>query len=457
MEAKLNKLSSCERELEIEIPKSEYDAFIENKYAEVIPNIEIKGFRKGKVPFKLIQKLYGASIEHDAINDAADSNFKEYITNNKLFITNQPALSHFEVQGDKAIFKFTFETLPDIELQEYKGVTINEYFHPVEETEIDKLLLDIKFNGAETEEAELIDAKNFVVDISITEIDKESNLPLVESTKQTTVFLESEKFEKALIENILNKKVGDSFIFTPQIANTQLEEDIDLKTFNITITKAQIVKYPEMTPEFIKSVVNKDLQTEEELREELGFYLQDQWDKKCQDLMRQDIINTMVDMHDFEVPAGLFEQVKEEFKNKLKKEYGKEFANNPNEELLDNLVEPMAKRQIKWDILSNAIIDKEKIEVDDDTIDDIIHSLSPQGIPDAQMATMREMVKNNENIISTYKTNKLFELIIDFAKTNEVKLDINGHPIKNEDELNEETDTLDSDSNSVQEESKDEK
>lgn len=127
MKSTLEKLSTLERKLNIEIPVTEVQAAFENAYKEVQKHVAIKGFRKGKAPITTIKNLYSDRVKQDVIQDLIQKHYPKALDQHSLDPIGYPAIE-FDAFDSQADFKFTaaFEVRPEIPLKKVEGLEVKK-------------------------------------------------------------------------------------------------------------------------------------------------------------------------------------------------------------------------------------------------------------------------------------------------------------------------------------------
>lgn len=421
MESKLSTSTGVKQTIELSFSNQELETAFNNEYKKIQPTIEMPGFRKGKVPFNLIKKNYGPRVEFDAQMDMAEEAFGKIVKEQNIEFVGGLALEDIKKTDDGATVILNFEVKPNIDIQDFKNMTVDEPVHVVTDEEIIEVINNIAKRHSKFEEQELIENTGFVVDADFKEVDKESKLPLIGGTNQNLpLYLDDPAILPGLRDQFINLKIGDTFFFN---AKDESENAPD-KLMHVTITAVKKVIPAEINDELATMNTQGRLNTIEELKEEIGFQLQDEWNLKAREAMENQIVKNILEMHkDVELPESMVQNASrnlyEDFKKRNKME------NVPDNEQMINLFKPQAENAVRWHLISEKIIRMEKIEVEADDIDDYIDFKFPylKGDSSDQAMLYREQLKDNEviRVESTFK--KLYDYILDFCTTNEVSFE----------------------------------
>ena len=290
-----------ERELIITLTDDEIQPHFEKAYREIQPSLEIKGFRKGKVPIGVIKQRFGASIEGEAIQQLISEEFSKIIKEDNIKVVGQPVIKSIDREGGSTKASIVFEVVQSIELKDYQGLKINEPFHKVTDEEIDHEIYHILINNGDIVEDDEILSDLHLVDVTIREIDPETNTHILGSKpEKTQIFLHSHTIIPQLKDIMMNKRVGDTFRFQPN----EYDQYSPNKLFEFTIDKINKIVPKILNDEFVREYTKEKIQTVEEFKDYIGFQIQEQWNQKSREEMEKQIMQQLVEMHDFDPPKS---------------------------------------------------------------------------------------------------------------------------------------------------------
>ncbi len=423
MEKSIRELDGCQREIEIKLTNEELKPHFDEAYKEAQKYADMKGFRKGKVPMNLIKQYYGKKIEADSLETICDDEFRKIIKEDEIAVVGQPNLFHLDRTGDGVVFKISYEVLPDFELSEYRGLTIDEPIHTVTDEEIQEELDNLAKNNGKMEPADAVNDEGHIVGIKLIEIDAQSQVPIIgEKPIDTHVYLANETVMPELKVSLLNTKVGDTFVFQPKETDNSAPD----KTYKVEVTEIQKLVPIELTDDFIKEYTKEKMNTLDEFRSELEFQMQDEWNHKSRTAMEDQIVNKITELHTVSTPESIVKEVAKNMAEDIKKRYAHlpDSANISIENMIPGLM-PVAERTVKWEIIRKKIIEKEKLEVEDFDIENLVETEAARTKSDPD--TVRRALMQNKMITENIMHKKLMDFILDFAITNEVQFDEHGH------------------------------
>lgn len=417
METKINIIDSCEREIEITVSNEEITPIIEKAYNEVLPEIEIKGFRKGKAPLKMVKQIYGKRIEADALQDGSIVFFNQAAKEQNLTFLGQPVLQKIEQTESGVKYHILYQVIPEFELKDYHGLAVDEPVHAVTDEEIQKVVDDACLFYGELTPSDEVTSDRFVAKINLTQIDMETRLPIIGGTNQD---FDADLGNQALFPQIKDalkgKKVGDEFTIELPQSNAP---NAPMNLFNCSVKEISERIPAEFNDELAKRITEGKFETAQDYRDEIGFRLQESWNQKSRQLMQNSIVNQLVDMHEFEIPEALLYTIMEDELAEIKQRMGIKPDNKQfTVESFREYLEPKAVRQAKFLVVKERIIEKEKLEVEEHDYDETVELEAERTGMDAE--AIRKELQNNENFQGYILTKKFFDVILDFAVTTEV-------------------------------------
>lgn len=413
MERTITDLGDCKKEMKVILTKDEIQERLEKAFASVQPNINIKGFRKGKVPLNVIKRLFGKEIEAESLNEYAVEIFNNHSKDNELKLIGEPTIQNIDRDENGATITYHYFSYPEFDLLEYKGLQILEPIHSVTEEEIDKEIEKMRYTNGKYIEVQKVENEDCFVKIRLEELDKETLVPIIGKSQETHIHLKNETVIKELKENMIGKSIGDSFVFNPN----QFDKYAPDTTYSITILGVTQNIPIELDTEFVSKYSDGRITTVEELREEIGYKIQDDWNEKSRIKMEDQIIDKLSTMHDFEVPQHLVYSTAIRFaadtlgvndKNKKDVDQEKLFA-------LAKEFEPFSKRIVKWKFIKEKIAQKENIEVEEYDVE----ALAEKYFPNMDIGTATKKILDNPNLKDSLLEKKVLEFLLDFAITTE--------------------------------------
>ncbi len=357
MDIQLEKNSSTEALIKIKLKEADYQSKLKEKLKSYSKEANIKGFRPGKVPISLIEKMYGKSIMVEEINKILVDTLKDYIKDNDIKIIGEPLPNNEkakEIDWDsQKEFEFEYNVGLIDDFDYNLNFKIDKYQIKLDKKVLDKAIEDLKEQHGKTnpEISEQGDSLFGTMGQSSSEF-----------TKDGLIYLD--KISGTLQKSFIGVKNGDVINFDIQklfdddkdlVAVTGLsdEEIATLKgEFEFTVKNVNRVEPAEMDQEFFDKVFGKDkVKTEEEFIEEYSKIFEKNYDQESEYLFAHQIQ----------------EKVLKETKLNIPQDFYKKWILATNQDLKEEDVEKDFEhyvRDLKWTLIKNKIADDNKLNIE---------------------------------------------------------------------------------------------
>ena len=409
MEFKINDLSLSEREIEISCKYEEIKRELEIEVKKQIKDIQIPGFRKGKVPLSILKKMFGNSLEMEAAEKIANQKFYDLADNKDIHPIGVPSITDFNFKPEADLFfKVKYEVIPSIDVKNYTDINIEvpDYIANDEDVERD-LNYILRSNSTQIDVDEIGDDNNYIIDAELTRIDENGEVYKDAKPEKLQLDLTNENLQAEIKTNAKNKKVGETFSFS--FSDTFSKKDDEGKEIQNTETFKYLVLIkgikkiilPELTEEFIKTISKDKVSNVEDLKNDIRKDIQEYYDERKESILIQKLFSEIIKNNDFQPPKSvvnsiLDDLVKEEEKKFNKQGYGKFDKTEASKRLLST-----AEFETKWFLISKAIKEKENIVLTDDDISKLAEKDAEKtGIP-------------VEKLLNYYKSSKVAEKLVD--------------------------------------------
>ena len=147
MASAVEELEGLARRLKVSVPKEEVDKALEARLKKVAKTANIKGFRPGKVPAKVIEQRFGSSIRQEVTGELMQNSFESAVAEHQLNIAGMPEIDPPELnKGQSLEFQATFEVYPEINLVELDAVSVEKPVATISDEDIGKMVENIRNN-----------------------------------------------------------------------------------------------------------------------------------------------------------------------------------------------------------------------------------------------------------------------------------------------------------------------
>ncbi len=379
MSVQVENLEKSMAKLTIEVSAEELEKAIQEAYLKEKGKISLPGFRKGKVPRKMIEKMYGAGVFYEeAANTLIQENYPSAADESGVDIVSRPTIDIVQIESGKP-FIFTAEVAvrPEVKLGKYLGVQVTKIDTSVSDEEVAEALEKERNNNARTVsvtdrpaangDTAVIDFEGFVDGVAF-EGGKGENHPLE---------LGSHSFIDTFEDQLVGKNAGDevevNVTFPEQYQAAELAGKPAM--FKVKIHEIKTKELPELDDEFAQDVSEFD--TLAEYKEDVRKRLTEQKENEAKRTKEDEAIQKIIDKSEMELPEAMIETQCENMVNDfaqriaqsgLSMEQYMQFSGLTIEKLKEQ-VRPEAVTRIKSSLVLEQIAKEENIEVTDADID----------------------------------------------------------------------------------------
>jgi trigger factor len=296
--------------LTIEVPVDEFTKDLDRAYRSIANQVKIPGFRKGKVPKKIIDAQIGRDVvREEFLSNSVPVYFRDAVRGEDLAPISDPDIALEQVEDDKPlIFTAIVEIRPRLELEaeDYRGLKVERPDTSVTDLEIDEWIerLRERFSELEPVERPAQDGDFVTIDIRATVHDEE----VAEVTRTDYLYMvSSAEFGPKLDQELAGKRAGDILKFNDALPERFGEELGGAEvSFQVLVKDVKARKLPETDDDFAKTASEFD--TLDQLRDDLRERLGELKDREAHGVLRDRALQAMIDTVDVELPDLLIEE-----------------------------------------------------------------------------------------------------------------------------------------------------
>ncbi|MGN1147111.1 MAG: trigger factor [Lachnospiraceae bacterium] len=431
MSLQVEKLEKNMAKLTIEVSAEELEKAIESAYQKNKNKISVPGFRKGKVPRKMIEQMYGAAIFYeDAANELIPGAYEKALEECEEEIVSSPKIDVTQIEAGKP-FIFTAEVAlkPAVTLGKYKGVKVDKIEVEVTEEEINAQIEKERENSARTITIEdrpvkdgditTLDFEGFVDGVAF-DGGKGTDYPL---TIGSGSFIPG--FEEQLIGAEIGKETEVKVTFPEDYHSTDLAGKDAV--FKCTIKGIKEKELPELDDEFASEVSTFD--TLAEYKEDVKKTLEQKKADEAKSAKEEAVIEAVIAEAQMEIPDAMVEteqrQIIEEFGQRLQMqglsmEQYMQFTGMKPEMMLEQ-TKPQALKRIQSRLVLEAVAAAENLAASEDEYEDEVKNMAEkyQMEPEQIKETLGE--RGKKQVLADMAVNKAVEFLVENAKESKAK------------------------------------
>ena len=425
MSLKVEKTKNAnEVKLEFKVEAEKFDNAIKTVFNKNAKYFNIPGFRKGKAPFQMVEKIYGDQIFYeDAFNEVAGEVYEKELTENNIEAVSKPEIDIVQMEkGKELIFTAVVQTKPEVTLGQYKGIQIKKIEYNVTDEDIEKEL-----NRMAEKNARLISVDNRPVESGdITVIDFEG-------------FVDGKAFEGGKAENHELTIGSNTFIpgFEDQIIGMKIDEEKDINvkfpeeyfspdlsgkdaTFKVKLHEIKKKEMPEINDDLAKDISEFD--TIEELKKSIKEKQEEQNKTRAKYETEDAVIEAVCKETNIDIPSGMIETEIENIARDMDTRLSyqgmslEKYLKMMNKTMDDFKAEnkEQAEKSVKTKLVLEAVCKAENISVSEDEISSKIKEMAES------YGRKEEEVKDNPELVKyvgeSLKSEKTIDFLVENAK-----------------------------------------
>lgn len=414
-------ISSVDKEIEITATREELEPRFEEAIKNYRKQINMPGFRQGKVPKSIIRKRFGDEIEQEEINKYIDEVYRNQIAE-EYEPVGEPEMLDFSWEDDQLKAKLKIGVKPDVELTEPSEIEVDKMVHDVSDEDVEEeLQRTLEYNGT-WEEVDGSATEKSKVTADVISLDENDEPVEGEVDEDQELDLRSDE-NAEFKEYLTGKKAGDEVVAELSGDDENSEEK---DKFKLLVKKVDEISLPEMNEEFFKEQSEGEATTEEEYRSYLKSRMQDAYDRRSEEMLKEEVVNRMIENHDLEVPEAFKKQIQDMYLNQLRQQLGGQVPEGFDLEQYRGHMEERAVRDGKWYFISQKLQEHyDDIEIQSDDIDQYIASEAQnQGMsPDELKQQYAQNPQSLEQLRNQIRENKMMDRLAEDVKVNELDRD----------------------------------
>lgn len=406
--------------LTVTVPKEEVDKGLDKAFKKVVKQINVPGFRKGKMPRPLFEQRFGVeSLYQDALDFILPEAYGNAVEEAEINPVDRPEIDVTQMEkGKELIFEATVTVEPEVELGDYKGLSIEKQDREVTDEEFNQAIEDAVSRQAELTVKEGEIAEGDVVNINFDGyVDGEA----FEGGQAEGYDLEigSGSFIPGFEEQLMGLKANDSKDVVVTFPEEYHAEELAGKeaTFKCEVNEVKSKEIPELDDELAQEL-DESVSTVDEYKEKLRKDLEEAKVNQAEATEKEEAITKATDNAKVDIPEAMvnteLDRMMQEFEQRISQqglnlELYYQFSGQSEEELKAQMKEDAEKR-VKTNLTLRAIADAENIEVSDADVEAEFAKMSEQfGL---SVEDIKATLGNNDILVNDLKIQKVIDLLV---------------------------------------------
>ena len=430
MQVTVEDISSVKKILHIEVPEKIVIRELDNAYKNLKKNAKVKGFRPGKAPRSVLERLYKKDVHGDVSSKLLQDSFVEALKETELNIIGNPKIEPPQLE-EKGPYKYdaTVEVKPEIDDIDFKGLTLKKALYQVTDEEMEAQLKLLQKNMTQqipiTEDRPVQENDSVMIDYE--GFKDGMPFPETQKTKNFTMKIGAGAISKTLDEELIGMKPGENREITVNFPEDHFNDKLANHeiTFHVTLHEIREEILPEIDDEFAKKL--GQYETLDDLKNAITKNLNEGYQKRVEQELNEQIYKDLIERTEFELPDSMVDYELNNIIDEIEKTltyYNKTMEEQGlTKEMLVEEHRETAEKKVRRHLILGKIIDQENIELSDQELED--------GFADMALAVNQpvEAIKNyyqqNQDNLDFFKHTLLekqaIKLIIDSSNIEEVE------------------------------------
>ncbi|MBE6535202.1 MAG: trigger factor [Ruminococcaceae bacterium] len=364
-------------ELQFSVDKATFDAAVDKVYRKQVKSITVPGFRKGKAPKSIIEKMYGKGVFYeDAINDLIPAAYTDALAESKLDVVSQPEFDVVSIDDNGLVLSAKVYVKPDVEIKDYVGIEVEKEVVAVTDEDVNKEIEIVRERNSR--EIEVTDRAAEMGDTAVIDFEGFCDGVAFEGGKGTDYALKlgSGSFIPGFEEQVAGKNIDEEFDVNVTFPTEYHAADLAGKeaVFKVKIHSITKVELPELDDDFAKDVSEFD--TFDEYKADLKAKIEKRHETSADNAVEEKLVEALIEKLEADIPEAMFvaetENFVRDYDNRLRSQgldlntYFK--YTGLTLDTLRTQMRPQAERQVKARLALEKIAALENLEATEEDI-----------------------------------------------------------------------------------------
>lgn len=392
MQVSIETTTGLERRMTVGIPADQIDAAVDARLKQASKTVKINGFRKGKVPMRVVKQRFGDGIRQEVLGDAINRSFYQALQQEKVRPAGQPSIEPTKTdEGSDIEFVATFEVYPEVELADLSDIEVTKPVADVEATDVDNMIEILRKQQAKWVAVERAAESGDRVNINYTG-SKDGEEFDGGKAEGSALVLGSGQMIPGFEDGIVGMSAGEEKTIDVTFPEEYHSEELKgaAVQFAIKVNAVEVQELPELNEEFF-AAYGVEEGGEEKFREEVTANMQRELKNAVTNKVKQQVMDALVAKHEFDVPAALIASETQTLRQQMMQQFGGQQI-DPSM-LPDELFKDQAVRRVRLGLVLGQVIQDKELKSD-------------EALVDAKLEEIASTYQDPQEVIDYYKSNE---------------------------------------------------
>ena len=368
MQVSIESSTGLERKLKIGVPADKIDQEVTDRLQKATKTVSIKGFRKGKVPLKVVKQQYGAGVRQEVVGETVNSSFYEAIQQEKLRPVGQPRIDDIKsLEGQDLEYTAVFEVYPEIKLADLSKVKVSRPVADVNASDVETMIDVLRNQQATFEVSEKAAEDGDQVNIDFVGTYRKKPFDGGSAEGQDLV-LGSNSMIPGFEVGLVGVSAGEETVLKVKFPKDYHSEDLKGKAvqFAVKVNSVSAKNMPEMNDEFFK-LYGVEEGGEEKFREDVQANMERELRNAIRTKVKNRVMNQLFDLNKVELPAALVNNEIIQLKQQMVQQFGGGQQIDLSM-LPDDMFREKAERRAALGVIVSEVVQSEGLTPDEDAV-----------------------------------------------------------------------------------------
>ena len=423
MQVSIESTSTLERKMTIAVPADRVESRVADRLREAAKTFQMKGFRKGKVPLKIIKERFGRGVRQEVLGEVMSQSYYEALGQEEVKAAGQPRIEPKTMEEGKDLeFVATFEVFPEVQLGDFANIEVVRKTAEISDADVDKMVETLRQQRQTWKEVERAAQDGDQVNIDFTGR-MDGNEFEGGSAKGARLVLGSGRMIEGFEAGLTGAAKGEEKLLKLKFPADYHKQDLAGKDVEFTVTVNAVSEpvLPELNDEFFASFDVTE-GGEAAFRAEVRNNMARELRNAVRNNVRNQVIEGLLKLHaDLELPASLLQSEINVLRKQMLDQYGGGKQKIDASMLPDDLFRVQAERRVSLGLVMNEVIQQNKLAVDPKKVRTLVEELAESY---EQPAEVVKWYYSNKDQLAQVEAMAMEETVIDHvleqAKISEV-------------------------------------
>ncbi|WP_299772254.1 trigger factor [uncultured Pseudoteredinibacter sp.] len=424
MQVSIETTTGLERRLTVGVPAEQVDSEVENRLKQAAKTVHLNGFRKGKVPLKVVKQRFGAGVRQEVLGEVMSRSFYEAVQQEGVNPAGQPAIEPKEMGEGKDIeFVATFEVYPEIELADVAGIEVSKPVAEVTDKDIANMIETLqKQQGTfKNVRRKAVKENRLNIDFVGTKDGEEFEGGTAEGQE---LVLGSNSMIPGFEDGLIGAKKGEEVVLDLTFPEDYQAEELKgaAVQFTVKVNQVAALELPELDEEFFKKYGVEE-GGEEKFREEVRNNMERELKNAAKNKVKTQVMDGLLNANSVDVPKALVASEIDALRGQMMQQFGGAAENMDLKSILpDDMFTEQAERRVSLGLIVGELVKKEELKVDADAVKAMVEEMAstyqdPEEVVNYYYSN-RELLAGVESAVLE---DQVVDFILDKAKVEDVK------------------------------------